>query len=87
MGASGVRRGSRGRTPPDALHNQESAPNPRAAGKRKAEDRVAQHAKQGQHVLKRKDKAPSCPLCHSATILACDKLEAMSLPELKMLIA
>lgn len=59
-------------------------------GKRKAdamEGSSAQQAKHAQHVLKRKDrvKPPSCPMCHSDTILACDKLEQVSFAELKMI--
>ena len=59
-------------------------------GKRKAgamEGSSAQQAKHAQHVLKRKDRAkpPPCPMCHSDTILACDKLEQVSFAELKMI--
>lgn len=58
-------------------------------GKRKAvqpEVGSAQQAKHVKHVLKRvgKEKVPSCPLCQSATTMACDKLEVMTLAELKL---
>jgi len=59
-------------------------------GKRRAaqpELGSAQQAKQAQHVLKRlgRERAQSCPLCLSATTLACDKLDVMSFAELKLI--
>ncbi|KAL0043350.1 hypothetical protein WJX79_002441 [Trebouxia sp. C0005] len=59
-------------------------------GKRRAayaELGSAQQAKQAQHVLKRlgRERVPSCPLCLSATTLACDKLDVMSFAELKLI--
>lgn len=70
---------------------QGSAHIPKGAskGKRKAgqpEVGSAQQAKHAKHVLKRvgKEKVPSCPLCQSATTMACDKLEVMTLAELKL---
>lgn len=93
-GGKGGRRGRRaGLVAPE---DQSISTSPPAAlkgiskGKRKAdvmEGSSAQQAKHAQHVLKRKEKAkpPSCPMCHSDTILACDKLEGMSFAELKMI--
>ena len=59
-------------------------------GKRKAdqmEGSTAQQAKHAKHVLKRVEKGKTlcCPLCHSDTIFACDKLGGVSYAELKLI--
>ncbi|KAL3146802.1 hypothetical protein ABBQ38_014781 [Trebouxia sp. C0009 RCD-2024] len=96
-GGRGGRGGRRGRRAAStAPEDQGAATSPAAVlkgtskGKRKAdhmEGSSAQQAKHAQHVLKRKDRAkpPTCPMCHSDTILACDKLEGVSFAELKMI--
>lgn len=96
-GGRGGRGGRRGRRAAStASEDQGTSTSPAAVpkgtskGKRKAdhmEGSSAQQAKHAQHVLKRKDRAkpPSCPMCQSDTILACDKLEAVSFAELKMI--
>ncbi len=91
-GGRGGRGGRRGKRAVSAAPEQDNAPSPRGGpkGKRKAvhpAETSAQQAKHGQHILKRKEKekALSCPLCLSATILACDKLDTMSLPQLKVI--
>ncbi len=75
------------------LLTQESALSPTRGGskgkRRAAQPEVGsgQQARQAQHVLKRlgRERAQSCPLCLSATTLACDKLDVMSFAELKLI--
>lgn len=56
-------------------------------GKRKAQhqDTSAIPAKQAQHVLKRKERVQSCPLCSAAQTVACDKLGGLPFPQLKLI--
>ncbi|DBB18625.1 TPA: Baculoviral IAP repeat-containing protein 6 [Trebouxia sp. C0006] len=96
MGGGGGRvcRGARkGKRAASSALDQETALSPTrggSKGKRRAaqpELGSAQQAKQAQHVLKRlgRERAKSCPLCLSATTLACDKLDVMSVAELKLI--
>ena len=93
-GGRGGRGGRRGRRADSAAPEDQSIPISPAAplkgkskGKRKADVMEGSSAKHAQHVLKRKEKAkpPCCPMCHSDTILACDKLEGVSFAGLKIL--
>lgn len=91
-GARGGRGGRRGKraasVPPEPDQDMAFSPRGGPKGKRKAahpEDCSARQAQHAQHILKRKEKTLSCPLCLSATILSCDKLDTLSLAELKMI--
>lgn len=57
-------------------------------GKRKAgvQDGTAQQAKHAQHVLKRKERVQSCPMCSAAqSMVACDKLDGLPFAQLKLI--
>ena len=93
-GGRGGRGGRRGKRAGSVGPEDQSIPGSPAApprgtskGKRKADAMEGSSAQQAKHVLKRKEKSkpPSCPMCHSDTILACDRLEGVSFAELKMI--
>ncbi|KAL0040998.1 hypothetical protein WJX77_001679 [Trebouxia sp. C0004] len=92
-GGRGGRGARKGKRPASSALDQETALSPTRGGsksKRRAahpELGSAQQAKQAQHVLKRmgRERVPSCPLCLSATTLACDALDVVSFAELKLI--